>query len=110
MTRKRITGNPVTEHPLLGHAAIVIVGIVSRRFGWRLHPPSISPLSICGIVAAVLSIFAARLVKFSYEKGERLVPLTFVVIIEMIAFFVFKLTEIEREDLVFFPSMSAKVG
>ncbi len=63
-----------------------------------------------GIVAAVSSIFAARLVKFGYEKGERLVPLTFAVIIDTVAVYVLQLTEIEREDLVSFPSMSPKVG
>ena len=61
----------MSEHHLIGLAAILIVGIIARWIAWRLHLPSILLLLICGIVAGPLTGFLDPDALF----GELLLPM-----------------------------------
>lgn len=100
----------MSEHHLPGLVAVVVIGSVPRWIMCRLDPPSICRLPICGIAAAVPSISGARLIKIGYGEEEQSVPLILFAVIDTVAVHVFDLTEIERENLVAFPSISPKVG
>lgn len=61
----------MSEHHLLGLAAILIVGIIARWIAWQLHLPSILLLLICGIVAGPVTGFLRPDELF----GELLLPI-----------------------------------